>query len=155
MSCLSANDLQKIFQELDNNGAGLISIDQLKWLLEKIGFQTSIDELQVLMGSRKCLDSIDFFFFYDIVIEKQKKGGDEASDDLEDSDLIKAFKVFDLNDDGFISCEELQSVLSRLGLWDEQNCQDYCKRMISMYDMNSDGLLDFEEFKFMMLSDFS
>lgn len=121
MSCLSANDLQKIFQELDKNGAGLISIDQLKWLLEKIGFQTSIDELQVLMGSGKCLDSIDFFFFYDIVIEKQKKGGDEASDDLEDSDLIKAFKVFDLNDDGFISCEELQSVLSRLGLWDEQN----------------------------------
>ncbi|XP_027149773.1 probable calcium-binding protein CML44 [Coffea eugenioides] len=155
MSCLSANDLQRIFQKLDKNGAGLISIDQLKWLLEKIGFQTSIDDLQVLMGSGKCLDSIDFFFFYDIVIEKQKKGGDEASDDLNDGgDLVKAFKVFDLNDDGFISCEELQSVLSRLGLWDEQNCQD-CKRMISMYDMNSDGLLDFEEFKFMMLSDFS
>ena len=58
--------------------------------------------------------------------------------------------MFDLNGDGFISCEELQNVLSRLGLWDEKSGKD-CTRMICMYDTNLDGVLDFEEFKNMML----
>lgn len=148
MSCLSANDLLKIFQKLDKNGYGVISVDQLKGLLQKIGFETSLDELQPLLGKKTTLDAIDFYFFYDLVIKSQNKEN-EVNKHL-DSDLEKAFKVFDLNSDGFISCEELQSVLSRLGLWDEQNGQD-CKTMISRYDMNSDGMLDFEEFKCMML----
>ena len=66
------------------------------------------------------------------------------------SDLAKAFIVYDSNGDGFISCDELQSVLSRLGLWNEHCGQD-CRSMINVYDKNSDGVLDFEEFKNMML----
>lgn len=67
-----------------------------------------------------------------------------------DTDLLEAFRVFDLNGDGFISSEELQSVLSRLGMWDERSGKD-CGRMINAYDSNRDGRLDFEEFKNMML----
>ncbi|CAI9115536.1 OLC1v1016457C1 [Oldenlandia corymbosa var. corymbosa] len=156
MSFLRTTDLQRIFQELDKNGDGFISVDQLQCLLDKIGHshdQTkSADELQKLFGGKPLLDSIDFYFFYKYVIlnnvvenEGSKLDGDEGDDDL-----MKAFKVFDLNGDGFISCEELQSVLLRLGLWDQNNGQD-CQIMINMYDKNSDGMLDFEEFKFMML----
>lgn len=151
MSSLNANDLHKIFTKLDRNGNGLISIDQLKWLLERIGFRISLEELQLLVGPTTCLDSIDFFIFYEIVVKKNDTGTSNEANEINslDGDLAEAFKVFDLNGDGFISCEELQNVLSRFGLWDEHEGRD-CKSMINMFDKNSDGLLDFEEFRSMM-----
>ncbi|PPD84648.1 hypothetical protein GOBAR_DD18424 [Gossypium barbadense] len=125
MSPLSKNDLRRIFEKLDKNGDGLVSLEELNWLLERIGVQFSLEELESLVG-KPCLGFEEFF------------------------DLAKAFKVFDLNGDGFISCEELQSVLVRLGLWDEKNGKD-CRNMICFYDTNLDGMIDFEEFKNMML----
>ena len=167
MSPLSKNDLQRIFEKLDKNGDGLVSLEELNWLLERIGVQFSLDELESLVG-KPCLDFDEFLFFYDSIsnqnVDGGKKkiesvaGGEEEEeeeeliihDDEEDSDLVKAFKVFDLNGDGFISCEELQSVLARLGLWDESSGKD-CRSMICFYDTNLDGMVDFEEFKNMML----
>ncbi|KAI8015416.1 putative calcium-binding protein CML44, partial [Camellia lanceoleosa] len=79
----------------------------------------------------------------------------EVDKDLE-SDLAKAFKVYDLNGDGFMSrpkpgpMEEIQDMLSRLGLWKEHRGKN-SMNMIKVYDTNSDGVLDFEEFKNMML----
>nr|XP_027071834.1 probable calcium-binding protein CML25/26 [Coffea arabica] len=62
-----------------------------------------------------------------------------------------ASKLRRLNHIGRDEIEELQKVLSRFGLWDEREGQD-CKSMINMFDTNSDGLLDFEEFRTMMVS---
>ena len=141
------------FRELDQNGDGLVSLDELNWLLERIGVHTTEVELESLIGQTS-LDVIDFLLFYDTLIIKHDDNiaeteSQENSKSVED-DLAKVFKIFDLNGDGFISSDELQSVLARLGLWDERSGRD-CKCMIDVYDMNLDGLLDFEEFKHMML----
>ncbi|XP_059631735.1 probable calcium-binding protein CML44 [Cornus florida] len=159
MSPLNSEDLHRIFEQLDKNGDNLVSLDELNWLLERIGVHTSLHELESLVG-KTSLDLIDFLFFCDTIIkpnigESSKVAADheeeeEATDNNLEADLAKAFNVFDLNGDGFISYEELQSILSRLGLWDEHNGRD-CKIMIQAFDSNSDGLLDFEEFKNMML----
>ncbi|KAG8503934.1 hypothetical protein CXB51_002264 [Gossypium anomalum] len=169
MSPLSKNDLQQIFEKLDKNRDGLVSLEELNWLLERIGVQFSLEELESLVG-KPCLGFEEFLFFYDSISNHNTKieaaiddeeeeeeeimmvhgGGDDDDDDHGDSDLAKAFKVFDLNGDGFISCEELQSVLVRLGLWDEKKGKD-CRNMICFYDTNLDGMIDFEEFKNMML----
>ena len=165
MSPLSKNDLRRIFEKLDKNGDGLVSLEELNWLLERIGVQFSVEELESLVG-KPCLGFDEFFFFYDSISSQNKKtepaeGGDieeeliiHGDDHHQDSDLAKAFKVFDLNGDGFISCEELQSVLGRLGLWDERSGKD-CRNMICFYDTNMDGMIDFEEFKNMMLDSIS
>ncbi|XAR62857.1 hypothetical protein NMG60_11017757 [Bertholletia excelsa] len=146
MSPLTAHDLHQIFEKLDQNGDGFVSLDELNRFLERIGVETTLDELKLLVGKTK-LDVLDFFIFYDTVIEENKN---EEGNEVVESELEKAFKVYDLNGDGFISGDELRTVLSRLGLWNEGYGRD-CKRMISVYDTNSDGLLDFEEFKKMML----
>ncbi|XVF36997.1 hypothetical protein REPUB_Repub19eG0106900 [Reevesia pubescens] len=163
MSPLSKNDLHRIFEKLDKNGDGLVSLEELNWLLERIGVQFSLEELESLVG-KPCLNFDEFLFFYDSIsnpkiFDAAAAGGDDEVEDQEqelmihgdgqDSDLVKAFKVFDLNGDGFISCEELQSVLRRLGLWDESSGKD-CRSMICFYDTNLDGMVDFEEFKNMM-----
>ncbi|KAG9145189.1 hypothetical protein Leryth_008990 [Lithospermum erythrorhizon] len=131
------------------------------WFLERLGFHTSQDELKLLVG-KPTLDYIEFHFFYDILIKREKNSSSPSSssssssfsnDDIGmEKDLEEAFRVFDLNGDGFISSEELQSALLRLGLWDEQSTRGLdCKCMISLYDTNSDGMLDFQEFRNMML----
>ncbi|CAL5384799.1 unnamed protein product [Camellia sinensis] len=152
MSPLNTDDLHRIFQKLDQNGDGFVSLNELKCLLEKIEIQISLDELESLVG-KMSLDLLGFLFFYDTIVKKNTNNDQnevgEVDKDLE-SDLAKAFKVYDLNGDGFISCEEIQDVLSRLGLWKE-HCGGDRMNMIKVYDTNSDGMLDFEEFKNMML----
>ncbi|KAK7839295.1 probable calcium-binding protein CML44 [Quercus suber] len=158
MSLIQTNDLQRIFEKLDKNGDGLVSLEELNWLLGKIGVQISLDELESLVG-KSSLDLNEFFSFYGSISSKQSNTSrstsnevvvvEEEEEENEESDLVKAFEVFDLNGDGFISCDELQKVLSRLGLWDENSGKD-CRVMIHVYDTNLDGLLDFEEFKNMM-----
>ncbi|KAK2633183.1 probable calcium-binding protein CML44 [Eucalyptus grandis] len=155
MSPLGTGDLRRIFENLDKNGDGQVSLEELNWLLEKIGIHHSLGELELSIG-KPSLDFDEFLFFYDSISseETMRSGGVESressgGDVNQETDLAEAFKVFDLNDDGFISCDELQSVLSKLELWDERSGRD-CNSMIRAYDTNNDGKLDFEEFKSMM-----
>ncbi|XP_073031961.1 probable calcium-binding protein CML44 [Primulina eburnea] len=156
MSAITIEDLHRIFKNLDKNNHGRVSIHDLHHLLENIGIHATLEELEKFVGDTS-LGYMDFLFFYEAIVKtKIAESKDSSSEDHIDHDmdrstdvLLKAFKVFDLNGDGFISSEELQSVLSRLGLWDKKRGQD-CEEMIRVYDQNLDGALDFEEFKVMM-----
>ncbi|KAK8624120.1 hypothetical protein V6N13_065474 [Hibiscus sabdariffa] len=161
MSPLSHNDLRRVFEKLDKNGDGFVGLDDLNRLLHRIGsVQFSLQELEPLVG-KPYLNFDEFLFFYDSISNPTTTSDPPISSEEEeeeeelvvhggDDDLEKAFKVFDLNGDGFISCEELENVLGRLGLWDE-SCGKDCRTMIWFYDTNMDGMVDFQEFKHMML----
>lgn len=158
MAPISSNDLHRIFKKLDKNGDGLICLQELKWLLDRIGIQLTMEELESFL-EKPSLDFDEFLFFYESISKQNKgecKGGEgcvEDDDHEEDMEIVyMAFKVFDMNGDGFISCDELENVLSRLELWDANRSDvDYYRSMIQAYDTNLDGKLDFEEFKNMML----
>ena len=152
MSLLTPTDLRRIFEKLDMNGDGFVSLVELNWLLQNIGFNLSLDELESLV-EKNSLNFDEFLFFYESISKKnigENRGGDHDHDHELENDLVKTFKVFDLDGDGFITSQELECVLKRLGLWDERSGKD-CGSMIRFYDTNLDGQLDFEEFKNMML----
>ncbi|QCE15718.1 probable calcium-binding protein CML44 isoform X1 [Vigna unguiculata] len=152
MCLLTQSDLKRIFEKVDVNGDGLVSLEELNQMLQITGnCNYTIQELESLVET-KSLGLSEFLFFYNSISEQQNgeiRGGGGEAEELE-SDLVKTFKVFDLDGDGFITSHELESVLKRLGMWDETNCND-STTMIRFYDTNFDGRLDFQEFKNMML----
>ena len=144
MSSLSYNDLYRLFKKLDQNGDGLVSPHELQWLLDTMKVSSSVDDLQYLTGKTN-LNFTEFLEFYGTITKEEKV----TCDDESESDLFKAFEMFDKNRDGFICNEELMEALLRLGLWDDKSNMDV-KSMIKAYDANCDGFLDFHEFKKMM-----
>ncbi|EEC82695.1 hypothetical protein OsI_27359 [Oryza sativa Indica Group] len=66
-----------------------------------------------------------------------------------DEEMKEAFKVFDVDGDGFISASELQEVLKKLGM-PEAGSLANVREMICNVDRDSDGRVDFGEFKCMM-----
>nr|KYP70006.1 putative calcium-binding protein CML44 [Cajanus cajan] len=149
MCLLTPSDLHRIFEKLDVNNDGLVCLEELNRLLQMTGNSChySLEELESLV-EKKSLGFSEFLFFYNSISE-QKNGESRGGEDTEEleSDLVKTFKVFDLDGDGFITSQELECVLKRLGLWDGKDC----RTMIRFYDTNLDGRLDFQEFKTMML----
>lgn len=62
-----------------------------------------------------------------------------------------AFDVFDENSDGFIDEFELQRMLCKFGLSENAKLEQ-CRNMIKGFDVNRDGVIDFDEFVKLMES---
>ncbi|KAG7647114.1 putative calcium-binding protein CML44 [Arabidopsis thaliana] len=150
-SFITTNDLRRMFKTLDKNQDGLVTLDELLWILDKLGSaEHTPDELELIVG-KQSLDLDEFLrFYYDAVLDS--KGSKKNIDVVADNDeaIARAFNVFDVNGDGYISAEELRDVLERLGFEEEAKAWD-CGRMIRVHDKNLDGFVDFEEFKNMIL----
>ncbi|KAL8529570.1 hypothetical protein ACS0TY_006843 [Phlomoides rotata] len=59
-------------------------------------------------------------------------------------EVREAFGVFDENNDGFVDAKELKRVMSSLGM--EGLSEQECMRMITAFDDDGDGRIDFGEF---------
>lgn len=140
-----------MFKKLDKNQDGLVTLDELHWILEKLGWnEHTPDELELIVG-KQSLDLDEFLRFYHDAVSNNR--GTKNSNNVvvdDDETIVRAFNVFDVNGDGYISAEELRDVLERLGFEEEAKAWD-CGRMIRVHDKNLDGFVDFEEFKNMIL----
>merc|ERR1712087_625338 len=68
--------------------------------------------------------------------------------DMEDQELQRRFDIVDSDGDGFITSEELCTVLARQGVKDSSTV---CQVEIAKWDrLEKDGKLSFQEFKIMM-----
>ncbi|TVU44439.1 hypothetical protein EJB05_03881, partial [Eragrostis curvula] len=66
-----------------------------------------------------------------------------------EAELREAFYVFDRDEDGFVTPDELWSVMRRLGMPEGARRED-CRRMIDAHDGDGDGRISFHEFRAMM-----
>ncbi|KAM0003629.1 putative EF-hand domain-containing protein [Helianthus debilis subsp. tardiflorus] len=70
------------------------------------------------------------------------------TEDEKIEDLRKAFRMYEMDGSDCITPMSLNRTLSRLG---ESTSVDECVGMIRQFDLNGDGVLNFDEFKAMML----
>ena len=84
--------------------------------------------------------TIDFPEFLKMMANKTK---DENSEE----EIREAFRVFDKDGNGFISPAELRHVLMHIG---EKLTDDEIDEMIMEVDIDGDGLINYEEFVYMM-----
>lgn len=136
----------------------MITVQELNQALSLLGLDTDLSELEFTVNSfikpgndgltfedfAALHQSLDDTFFGE---EKGETGDDEMLQ--QESDLTEAFKVFDEDGDGYISAQELQEVLRKLGLPEGKEI-DRVQQMIVSVDRNHDGRVDFFEFKDMM-----
>ena len=128
----------------DRNGDGRITKKELNHSLESMGiFIPNLELAQMIekidVNGNVSLDIDEFGALYKSIVEERDN----------EEDMREAFNVFDQNGDGFITVDELRSVLASLGLKQGRTMED-CKRMIMKVDVDGDGMVNFIEFKEMM-----
>ncbi|PAA78085.1 hypothetical protein BOX15_Mlig003320g1 [Macrostomum lignano] len=131
--------LGKRFKKLDIDGSGSLSVDEFM----------SLPELQQNPLVQRVIDifdtdqngEVDFKEFIDGVSQFSVKGDKEAK-------LRFAFKIYDIDKDGFISNGELFQVLKMMvgnNLKDTQ-LQQIVDKTIIFADKDGDGRISYEEF---------
>ncbi|GLJ13313.1 hypothetical protein SUGI_0210140 [Cryptomeria japonica] len=145
-------EIRRIYDILDENANGMVSVDEMFGFINKLGIPMSKEDLRCMLNNplQDDLPFEEFVDFYQSIFNHQDDGENDEPDDL-----MKAFRVFDENKDGYISCNELQKVLSTMGLIPRGQDSQNCEKMICRFDSDGNGVLDFSEFKNMMSSKLS
>lgn len=143
---LTADQIQEFrqaFDIMDRNGDGVITVDDLAAVMRAIGQSPTANELQDMIREVDAdgNDTIDFTEFLALMSRQMRQS------DIED-ELREAFRVFDRDSDGFITPQELRSLLISLGL---DSSAEVVRRMINEADKNRDGKIDFAEFRALAL----
>ncbi|XP_055331304.1 uncharacterized protein LOC129583507 isoform X3 [Paramacrobiotus metropolitanus] len=131
-------EFRESFDHFDRNGDRYITIRELKEVVEKLGFRPTIEQLKIFMAEADADKNgkIDFGEFLGVMRSKM-------GEMLHMTELERAFKVFDYNDDGRISRAELRGVFKSL---EQHFTEEQITEMIKVADKNADGYIDFDEF---------
>ncbi|RWW26713.1 hypothetical protein GW17_00008899 [Ensete ventricosum] len=143
---LNALRLRRVFDLFDHNGDGEITVEELALALDRLGLGASPDELRPTVAAYIPPGRAGLAFEEFEALHRTLEIHGEGEEDMRE-----AFRVFDEDGDGFISASELQAVLVKLGLAEGRSIVRV-QEMICSVDQNSDGRVDFGEFKHMMQS---
>ncbi|XP_057791535.1 probable calcium-binding protein CML27 [Salvia miltiorrhiza] len=133
------DEVEKVFSKFDADGDHKISSAELGAVLNSLGAGASSEEVALMMSEldADCDGYIDLDEFKSFQLRGE---GDEK-------ELREAFDLYDKDKNGMISAAELHSVLCSLG---EKCSVEDCQRMISSFDVDADGFINFQEFNKMM-----
>ena len=135
------SELKNAFVILDSNGDGHLSVSELKNGYSTITLSSAIDVQQILSKCDMDLNgTIDYNEFITATIDWSK----HLSDDL----LEAAFRAYDKDNSGTISYLEIKEFLGA----EKDDPSEAWKAVLSNADTNGDGLIDFSEFKTLMIS---
>ncbi|XP_030034283.1 caltractin isoform X2 [Manduca sexta] len=132
------NDLREAFNLLDYTGEGKINAEDFRVAIKALGYEPTKEELQKMINAVDKGDTgkLSFENFETAIMRKVI-----AQDS--DGDIMKSFRLFDMDDSGFINFENLKHVTTILGvhLSDEE-----IEEMIDDADKDFDGLISVQEF---------
>ncbi|KAL6652234.1 hypothetical protein ACP70R_011159 [Stipagrostis hirtigluma subsp. patula] len=134
------NGLKQMFNNMDTDRSGTITVEELKEGLTKLGSKITEAEVQKLMEAVDVdkSGSIDYTEFLTAMVNKHKLEKEE--------DLLRAFQHFDKDNSGYITRDELEQAMAEYGMGDEASI----KEVLDDVDKDKDGRIDYEEFVEMM-----
>ncbi|KAF9667482.1 hypothetical protein SADUNF_Sadunf15G0027600 [Salix dunnii] len=160
-------EFKEAFSLFDKDGDGCITTKELGTVMRSLGQNPTEAELQDMINEVDADQNgtIDFPEFLNLMARKMKKSSSEALDCPEiidmtnvlylycdtdsEEELKEAFKVFDKDQNGYISAAELRHVMTNLG---EKLTDEEVEEMIREADVDGDGQVNYEEFVRMMLA---
>lgn len=130
--------VKEMFEAIDVDGSGTITVDELREGLRKKGAALAFAEVEKIVDSIDVNGNqkIDYEEFLAATMHINKLNREEV--------MMDAFKYFDKDGSGFITKDEIQGALSELG---EDVDIDV---IMADVDKNNDGMIDYEEFCAMM-----
>ncbi|XP_044755713.1 calcium-binding protein E63-1 isoform X2 [Coccinella septempunctata] len=136
-------DLRTAFELCDRNRDGEVTRGEFKIMLSNLGIDVKDEILKELMNnaSHDGSETIDENDFLNWVKQIQNLRPVLKADSCED--LLAAFKVFDLNKDGYITKDELKTAMETIG---EVATDDQIDDFIVKADKDKDGKINYEEF---------
>ncbi|XP_057783343.1 calmodulin-like protein 8 isoform X1 [Salvia miltiorrhiza] len=167
-------ELQEAFRLFDKDGDGCITIEELATVIRSLDQNPSEEELHDMINEVD-IDgngTIEFAEFLNLMANKMKVSSYRSyiintfffslvftlcvcvcavfnqETDAEE-ELKEAFKVFDKDQNGYISASELRHVMINLG---EKLTDEEVDQMIREADLDGDGQVDYDEFVKMMMA---
>ncbi|CAH9080830.1 unnamed protein product [Cuscuta epithymum] len=132
--------LKEMFKNIDTDGSGNITLDELKTGLAKLGSKLSEDEIKQLMDAADIDKSgtIDYIEFITVAMHRHRLENE--------SNLLMAFNHFDKDRNGYITREELRQAMKDYGMGDEATISE----ILNDVDTDNDEKINYDEFKQMM-----
>ncbi|CAH8258897.1 unnamed protein product [Arabidopsis lyrata] len=134
------DDYQRVFSCFDKSHQGKVSLSSIERCVEAIksGKRAVPDQDTTNPNPESTDKSLELEEFVKLVEQ-----GDEAD---KEKDLKEAFNLYEESSEG-ITPKSLKRMLSLLG--ESKSLKD-CEVMISQFDLNRDGIINFDEFRVMM-----
>ncbi|KAF5739323.1 hypothetical protein HS088_TW12G00528 [Tripterygium wilfordii] len=132
--------LKQMFKNIDTDGSGTITYEELKDGLTRLGSKLTEQEITQLMDAADVDNSgsIDYIEFITATMHRHRLDKEE--------NLYKAFQYFDKDNSGFITRDELRQAMTQYGMGDEATIDE----VIDDVDTDRDGKINYEEFVAMM-----
>nr|CDS30945.1 EF HAND 1 calcium binding site [Hymenolepis microstoma] len=137
-------ELRDIFNCFDTDGNGTISKEEFSKVLSVVSLNPSSVQMELLM-SHVDINGDGQIAFDEFV---ECFGAKELTSAPDVTTLQETFRVFDKDNDGYITSAELQTVLQQLGL---EVTGNEAADILAEADRDGDGRVTFEEFKKMIL----
>ncbi|XP_029470682.1 calmodulin-like isoform X2 [Rhinatrema bivittatum] len=135
-------EIKEAFSLFDKKGDGTVNIKEVGTVMRSLGQNPTEAELQDLINAAdargKC--TISLLEFLTMMARKMKDTDSEK-------EITEAFRVFDRDNNGFISAAELRHILTNLG---EKMTEEEVNEMIQEADVDQNGQINYEEFVQMM-----
>ncbi|XVE62818.1 hypothetical protein DITRI_Ditri06bG0150500 [Diplodiscus trichospermus] len=137
-------EFQEAFCLFDKDGDGCITMEELAIAIKSLDQNPTEEELENMISEVDTdgNGTIEFGEFLNLMERKMKEA--EAEEELKE-----AFRVFDMDQDGYISPNELRQVMINIG---EKLTDEELEQMIREADLDGDGQINYEEFVRMMLA---
>lgn len=139
---LQLEEFREAFHAFDDDGGGTLDRTELLTMFRSLGQEPSQDEVDRMIAAAD-VDGSGTIDFEEFTVLMAHMIADRETAEAKRSRMLKAFEVFDADGNGNVSANEMRLLLINLG--EPVELEDVDK-VISMFDRNDDGELDYKEF---------